>query len=75
MKLVMLLAMLVGTAVLYLLGTVWFVIVTGTGFGAALMLCVVPFLIGDALKMAMVLVLVPQLERVLAKAVPEAVNA
>ena len=36
----------------YLVGTVNFMLHTGNGLGAALALCVVPFLIGDAVKIA-----------------------
>lgn len=49
------LAMLAGTIVLYAFGTGWFLIY-GNGnydFAKAMMLCVVPFLPGDALKIAL----------------------
>ena len=42
--------MAAGTAVLYTVGTAWFMIQTGNGIGAALGLCVLPFLPGDAVK-------------------------
>ena len=44
------LMMVLGTAVLYTVGTAWFMIQTGNGLGAALGLCVLPFLPGDAAK-------------------------
>ena len=44
--------MAVGTAVLYALGTGWYCILTGSKIIPALMLCVVPFLIGDGIKIA-----------------------
>ena len=49
------LGMALGTVVLYALGTAWFIYVMGQKgtpytLGAALMACVVPFLIGDAIK-------------------------
>ena len=43
--------MLLGTAVLYTIGTAWFMVQTGKALGGALSLCVVPFLPGDAIKM------------------------
>lgn len=43
-------AMAVGTAVLYLCGTVWYCLVSGVAFVPALQVCVVPFLPGDAIK-------------------------
>ena len=42
----------VGTAALYAFGTAWFMIGSKTPLGAALLTCVVPFLAGDAVKIA-----------------------
>lgn len=64
----MIIGMIAGTVVLYILGTAWFCFVTGTGVVAALALCVTPFLIGDAIKMIIVAVIAPQVERALIKA-------
>ena len=64
---VMLGAMLTGTAALYLFGTAWFCVLNGVGAIEAMSVCVLPFLGGDALKIAAVAVLAPQLERALAK--------
>ena len=44
--------MTAGTAVLYTLGTAWFMFQSGNTLGTALSLCVVPFLPGDAVKIA-----------------------
>ena len=44
-----------GTLLLYLVGTVWYTLQTGTGMLAAMMVCVLPFIPGDALKIAAVL--------------------
>ena len=44
--------MSIGTIVLYAFGTAWFVLQTGKTVGAALALCVLPFLAGDAVKIA-----------------------
>lgn len=44
--------MVLGTLVLYTVGTAWFMIQTGNGLGTALGLCVLPFLPGDAVKIA-----------------------
>lgn len=64
-------SMLVGTAVLYLIGTVWFIIETKTAVGAALMSCVVPFIPGDLVKIAAASVLCinlkPRLTKFLSK--------
>ena len=49
--------MIAGTAVLYVIGTAWFMIQTGNAPGAALGLCVLPFLPGDAAKIAAVTLL------------------
>ena len=44
--------MILGTVILYAVGTAWFMIQTGNTLGGALGLCVVPFLPGDAVKIA-----------------------
>ena len=46
------LLMAAGTIILYAIGTGWFMAQTGDGLGAALSLCVLPFLPGDAAKIA-----------------------
>lgn len=46
------LGMAVGTAALYAVGTAWFMIQSGSALGAALAACVIPFLPGDAIKIA-----------------------
>ena len=46
------LSMVLGTAVLYLVGTVWFVFQTKATWASAAMSCIVPFLPGDAVKIA-----------------------
>ena len=60
----------IGTIVLYGFGTAWFCILNHTGVLAALGVCVVPFLLGDALKIAAVTLLAPQLEKAINK-IPE----
>jgi biotin transport system substrate-specific component len=42
--------MALGSAIIYLFGAGWMVLGLGVGLGEALMLGVVPFLIGDAIK-------------------------
>ncbi|MBR6366031.1 MAG: biotin transporter BioY [Lachnospiraceae bacterium] len=44
--------MVLGLAVCYLFGTIWFMFLTKMSFVAALGVCVVPFLLFDALKIA-----------------------
>ena len=46
------LMMVAGTVLLYLVGTIVFMLHTGNGLIASLSLCVIPFLIGDAIKIA-----------------------
>ena len=55
--------MAAGTAVLYTIGTAWFMIQTGNSLGAALGLCVLPFLPGDAMKIAAVTLLTVPVRR------------
>ena len=46
------LAMVAGTAACYALGTAWYMGFSGVNLGGAMAACVVPFLPGDALKIA-----------------------
>lgn len=59
-------AMIVGLLICYAFGTVWFVTVYSRGgdpmsFGSALMMCVVPYLIPDAAKIALAVFLTGRL--------------
>jgi len=58
-------AMIAGLAACYALGTAWFMNITSTGPAAALMMCVVPFLIGDALKIIAGSFLVTRLKKLI----------
>ena len=60
-------AMIAGNAALYAIGTAWFCVTAHAGLAEALAVCVVPFLLGDAVKTAAVAILTPQLERAVAK--------
>jgi biotin transport system substrate-specific component len=57
--------MIAGLAVCYALGTAWFMYITSTGLAAALMMCAVPFLFGDALKILAGSFLVTRLKRLI----------
>ena len=52
-----------GTFVLYLIGTVWFMVQTGNGLAGALGVCVIPFLPGDGMKIVAASVLTPAIRR------------
>ena len=56
-------SIIAGLALCYAFGTAWFVISTGTGFLEALMICVVPFLFGDAAKIAVAALLSLRLKK------------
>lgn len=56
-----LIGMVLGTAVLYAVGTVWFCVQTGTPVEGALVACVLPFLPGDLLKIMVAVLLGPVL--------------
>ena len=58
--------MITGLALCYTLGTIWFSYQQGKGFIASLLLCVVPFLIGDAIKIIVAVILGTQLNKRLA---------
>ncbi len=68
-KLMIPISMAAGTAVLYIFGTVWFLVLTGKELAYALAVCVVPFLLGDGIKIAaataLTLIIKPRLEKIL----------
>ena len=62
-----------GNLVCYAFGTLWFVIVYSSGeetigFGAALMMCVVPYILPDALKLALALIVSRRLSPLISRA-------
>lgn len=67
-RLLQIAGMVVGTAVLYLFGTVWFMIVYKTDFLSALLMCVLPYLLGDAVKIAVAAVFGPMVRGALIRA-------
>lgn len=50
-------------AACYAIGTAWFMITSGTGFLAALWMCVIPFIPGDLLKLALASVVLEALRK------------
>lgn len=56
--------MAIGILVCYLFGTIWFMIAYKVTFASALTTCVVPFLIPDAVKIAVAAVLVNRLKKI-----------
>ena len=59
--------MVIGTIVLYTLGTAWFMFQSGNSLAVSLALCVTPFLPGDAGKIAAACIIAPQLRAVTEK--------
>lgn len=60
--------MVLGTIVCYVFGTVWLAYQAGMSFYAALAAGVLPFIIGDLVKMVIAAVIGPQVRRQLARA-------
>lgn len=60
-KLKLITAMICGLILCYALGTIWFMFVTKTNLIGALMACVIPFLIGDSLKILIASLIVQRL--------------
>ncbi len=58
-----------GMAGCYLLGTLWYMLVSGAGFASGLMLCVVPFILPDCAKIAAAMVLAAALQRRLQRSI------
>ena len=56
-------AMILGIAVLYFFGTVWFIFIFKCSVGYALAMCVVPYIVPDLVKTAIAAVLSVRLER------------
>lgn len=50
-------AMILGTIICYLLGTLWFIFITDNSFILALSMCVIPFIPGDIFKIGVTLIL------------------
>lgn len=46
------LSMISGTLICYTIGTIWYMLQTDCGFLTAVTVCVIPFLIGDAVKIS-----------------------
>ena len=61
-------AMVVGTAVCYAFGTAWFCVQAGYAVGAALGLCVFPFIPGDLAKIVIAMVAGPMIRSRLERA-------
>ncbi len=62
------LGMLLGTAACYAVGTAWFVYVAKAGITAAVTACILPFIPGDLIKMAVAVVMAPAVRGRLVKA-------
>ena len=60
--------MVLGTAVLYLFGTAWFVLMMKCTVVYALAVCVVPFILGDLIKIVLAVILGKQVRRALMRA-------
>ena len=58
-------SMVAGTVVLYIIGTAWFMFQTKNPISSALSACVLPFLPGDAVKIAVASVFVLSLKKIL----------
>lgn len=53
--------MILGTAICYIFGTVWFVLIMKTSVQAALTMCVYPFIVFDLIKMVLAALIGPQI--------------
>lgn len=55
----------IGTLAIYLTGTAWYMVVTDTGFATAIVVCCLPFIVVDAVKITLACILVPKLKHAL----------
>lgn len=67
---VMFVSMVLATAALYILGTAWFMAQTKMTLAASLAACVIPFLPGDLIKIAAVMLTAVPIEAAIKKTVP-----
>lgn len=56
-------SMIAGSAACYALGTLWFMHLTSNGLVSALLACVVPFLLDDAIKIIVASILIKKLHK------------
>lgn len=56
-----LVGMIIGTAICYAFGTLWFCLQSGTAAAAALSICVFPFIPGDLIKMLIAISFAPKI--------------
>lgn len=61
----MIIAMLLGSVIIYTVGLTQFIFLTKMSISASLAACMIPFIPGDVLKMVLVAIIVPTLERAL----------
>ena len=66
-RLIYIIGMVIGTVLLYTCGVIWFMFQTKASLITALMACVVPFLIGDTIKIIISCIITPQLRAALQK--------
>ena len=66
----MFISMFIATAVLYLIGTAWFIAQTKMTLAASMAACVIPFLPGDLIKIIAVMLVAPPIETALKRAYP-----
>ena len=59
----MILGMLIGNIILYVMGTIWFIYLTKMKVFAAISICVFPFILGDIIKIILVLFIGPKLKK------------
>ena len=60
-RIIHIIGMGLGTAVVYIIGTVWFIVQTHMALDAAFTICVFPFLIGDAIKITIAALVGPRI--------------
>lgn len=58
------LGMIFGLCISYCFGTIWFMVQQKVSFWGALLLCVIPFLFADAVKIGIAAILGPKLKRI-----------
>ncbi|MBQ3061676.1 MAG: biotin transporter BioY [Lachnospiraceae bacterium] len=57
-------AMSLGLLICYIIGSLWFMFVTGNNWGSTLIYCVFPFIIGDIIKIILAIILTLRLKQI-----------
>ncbi|MGN1318567.1 MAG: biotin transporter BioY [Lachnospirales bacterium] len=62
-KIIKFIGLVIGTAIAYIFGTIWYTFVTKTGYMEAFAVCVFPFIIGDLVKIVIAVIIGDEIKK------------